>query len=151
MYPVSSSHCTCLLQPNASSLLSGVTGHCPAHPLHLPAGLGPATSPRRPRSRWKETGLKKRKEKKWSLGTTAWGLGMLAAPGRFQLLGPLSGHSWELPEFTPLTMEAGTALTPHFSGVHSLSHVQLCDAMDCSMPGFPVLHCLPEFAQINVH
>ena len=23
--------------------------------------------------------------------------------------------------------------------------------MDCSMPGFPVLHCLPEFAQTHVH
>ena len=23
--------------------------------------------------------------------------------------------------------------------------------MDCSMPGFPVLHCLPEFAQAHVH
>ena len=27
----------------------------------------------------------------------------------------------------------------------------LCDFMDCSTPGFPVLHCLPEFAQILVH
>ena len=27
----------------------------------------------------------------------------------------------------------------------------LCDPMDCSTPGFPVLHCLPEFAQIHVH
>ena len=27
----------------------------------------------------------------------------------------------------------------------------LCDPMDCSMPGFPVLHHLPEFAQIYVH
>ena len=27
----------------------------------------------------------------------------------------------------------------------------LCDPMDCSMPGFPVLHCLLEFAQIHVH
>ena len=27
----------------------------------------------------------------------------------------------------------------------------LCDPMDCSMPGFPVLHYLPEFAQILVH
>ena len=26
-----------------------------------------------------------------------------------------------------------------------------CDPMDCSTPGFPVLHCLPEFAQIHVH
>ena len=27
----------------------------------------------------------------------------------------------------------------------------LCDTMDCSMPGIPVLHYLPEFAQIHVH
>ena len=27
----------------------------------------------------------------------------------------------------------------------------LCSPMDCSMPGFPVLHCLLEFAQIHVH
>ena len=27
----------------------------------------------------------------------------------------------------------------------------LCDLMDCSTPGFPVLHYLPEFAQIHVH
>ena len=27
----------------------------------------------------------------------------------------------------------------------------LCDPMDCSMPGFPVLHCLLEFAQARVH
>ena len=27
----------------------------------------------------------------------------------------------------------------------------LCDPMDCSMPGFPVLHHLLQFAQIHVH
>ena len=27
----------------------------------------------------------------------------------------------------------------------------LCNPMDCSTPGFPVLHCLPEFAQTHVH
>ena len=27
----------------------------------------------------------------------------------------------------------------------------LCDPMDCSMPGFPILHCLLEFAQTHVH
>ena len=27
----------------------------------------------------------------------------------------------------------------------------LCDPMDCSMPGFPVLHYLPELAQTQVH
>ena len=31
------------------------------------------------------------------------------------------------------------------------SHVQLCDPMDCSMPGFPVHHPLPELTQIHVH
>ena len=27
----------------------------------------------------------------------------------------------------------------------------LCDPMNCSMPGFPVLHHFPEFAQTHVH
>ena len=27
----------------------------------------------------------------------------------------------------------------------------LCDPMDCSTPGFPVLHYLPEFAQTHIH
>ena len=27
----------------------------------------------------------------------------------------------------------------------------LCNPMNCSMPGFPVLHCLLEFAQTHVH
>ena len=27
----------------------------------------------------------------------------------------------------------------------------LCDPLDYSMPGFPVLHCLPEFVQSHVH
>ena len=38
-----------------------------------------------------------------------------------------------------------------FSSVQSLSHVQLCDPMNCSMPGFPVHHQLPEFTQTHVH
>ena len=35
--------------------------------------------------------------------------------------------------------------------VQSLSVSVLCDCMDCTMPGFPVLHYLPEFAQTHVH
>ena len=27
----------------------------------------------------------------------------------------------------------------------------LCNLMDCSMPGFPAIHQLPEFAQVHVH
>ena len=35
--------------------------------------------------------------------------------------------------------------------VLTLSRLALCDPMDCSMPGFPVLHYLPKFAQTQVH
>ena len=38
-----------------------------------------------------------------------------------------------------------------FSSVQSLSSVQLCDPMNRSMPGFPVLHQLPELTQTHVH
>ena len=31
------------------------------------------------------------------------------------------------------------------------SYYTVCDSMDCSMPGLPVLHYLPEFVQIHVH
>ena len=34
--------------------------------------------------------------------------------------------------------------------VQLLSHVQLCDPMDCSTRGFPVHHQLPELAQTHV-
>ena len=35
--------------------------------------------------------------------------------------------------------------------VQLLSRVWLCNPMGCSMPGFPVLHQLPEFTQTHVH
>ena len=35
--------------------------------------------------------------------------------------------------------------------VQSLSHVQLCDTMDCNKPGLPVHHQLPDFTQTHVH
>ena len=38
-----------------------------------------------------------------------------------------------------------------FVVVQLLSYVQLCDPMNCSMPGFPVLYHLLEFAQSHVH
>ena len=31
------------------------------------------------------------------------------------------------------------------------SCLTLCNPMDCSMPGFPVLHYLPELAQTHIH
>ena len=41
------------------------------------------------------------------------------------------------------------ALFYQFSSV-TQSCPTLCDPTDCSMPGFPVLHYLPEFAQTHV-
>jgi len=38
-----------------------------------------------------------------------------------------------------------------FSSVQSLSRVRLCDPMNCSRPGLPVHHQLPEFTQTHVH
>ena len=38
-----------------------------------------------------------------------------------------------------------------FSSVQSLSHVWLCDPINCRMPGIPVHHQLPEFTQTHVH
>ena len=38
----------------------------------------------------------------------------------------------------------------HFSSV-AQSRSTLCDPMDCSTPGFPVYHQLPEFTQTHVH
>ena len=44
-------------------------------------------------------------------------------------------------------------LVPIFSSVQfsSLSRIWLCDPMECSMPGLPVHHQLPEFTQTHVH
>ena len=38
-----------------------------------------------------------------------------------------------------------------FSSVQSLSCVWLCEPMDCSTPGLPVHHQLPEITQTHVH
>ena len=40
--------------------------------------------------------------------------------------------------------------TVWFSSVQLLSHVRLCNPMDCSTPGFSIHHQLPELAQTHV-
>ena len=40
-------------------------------------------------------------------------------------------------------------ISVQFSSV-TQSRLTLCDPMDCSMPGFPVLHQLPELAQTHI-
>ena len=44
----------------------------------------------------------------------------------------------------------GMSFKDQFSSV-TQSCLTLCDPMDCSMPGFPVYHQLPELAQTHVH
>ena len=44
-----------------------------------------------------------------------------------------------------------SVFTSSFSSVQLLSHVRLFDPMNCSSPGLPVHHQLPELAQTHVH
>ena len=41
-------------------------------------------------------------------------------------------------------------MSDQFTSV-TLLFLTLCDPVDCSMPGFPVHHQLPEFTQTHVH
>ena len=41
-------------------------------------------------------------------------------------------------------------MRPQFSSI-TQSSPTLCNCIDCSISGFPVLHHLPEFAQTHVH
>ena len=62
-----------------------------------------------------------------------------------------AGRVWAEAEGGELSSDTGQGLTsPLFSSV-AQSCLILCDTMDCSTPGFPVLHCLPEPAQVHVH
>ena len=55
--------------------------------------------------------------------------------------------------FLPINVSPGgiQSIYLQFSSVQSLSCVWLCDPMNCSMPGLPVHHQLPEFTQTHVH
>ena len=69
------------------------------------------------------------------------------------LLVPLTPHSWMINDVKCL------ARVWHILSIQSvvvavvqlLSHVLLCDPVNCSMPGFLVLHHLLEFEQTHVH
>ena len=53
------------------------------------------------------------------------------------------GEKKEQPPFSLLVFK--------FVDIQSLCYVWICDSMNCSMPDFPVLNYLPEFAQTHVH
>ena len=53
---------------------------------------------------------------------------------------------------SPLPAIFPTEILTRFSSVQfSCSVVSLCDPMNCSMPGLPVHHQLPEFTQTYIH
>ena len=66
----------------------------------------------------------------------------------------LPWYSINLPVFPrPAPSTWTTLLLSSFNCCCSITQtcLNLCDIMDCSMPGFPVLHYLLEFAQTHVH
>ena len=52
-----------------------------------------------------------------------------------------------LPSSPPTLLPASV----QFSSVKPLGRLWLCNPMDCSTPGFPVHHQLPELAQTHIH
>ena len=86
----------------------------------------------------------------------AWSASLLLAYGN------LMDVTWAHPSSLMLQIktQTGASLQPHFPTVQKknvvaqVSHstrIQLCDPVDCSMPGFLVLHYLLGFAQTHVH
>ena len=66
---------------------------------------------------------------------------------------PMEVATWQEPEWGLLTTSEEQRCSVQYSItlVKSLSHVWLCDPMDCSTPGLPVHHQLLELAQTHVH
>ena len=71
--------------------------------------------------------------------------GKASSQGNGQWKSGCYSHFWGGPYHT-----ACGILAPSCSSV-TKSCLTLCDSMDCSTPGFPVLHHLPELTQTHVH
>ena len=59
--------------------------------------------------------------------------------------------AWNVPLISPIFLNRSLVFPILFSSVQLLSHVWLSVTPDCSTPGFPVHHRLPELAQTHVH
>ena len=75
----------------------------------------------------------------------AWKIPWMEEPGRLQSMG--SQSRTRLSNF-PDTYVLYTDI--HYCSVVK-SYPTLCNLMECSLPGFPVFHYLPESAQAHVH
>ena len=72
----------------------------------------------------------------------------LAIPGDICKINGLFTLLLHLPNLCPTKEPSIQIPSVQFSGSDYLT---LCSPMDCSMPGFPVHHQLPELAQTHVH
>ena len=72
----------------------------------------------------------------------------LAIPGDICKINGLFTLLLHLPNLCPIKEPSIQIPSVQFSGSDYLT---LCSPMDCSMPGFPVHHQLPELAQTHVH
>ena len=86
----------------------------------------------------------------------SWTGGGNGNPLQYSCLGnPMNRGAWQATVYGFSSIRHDWATKPstvHFC-CHSVTKLcrALCDPMDCSTPGSPVLHHLPEFAQIYVH
>ena len=94
-----------------------------------------------------------------------WKIPLLEEPGRLQSMGSQRvGHYWEtsfhfIVNFKYVSFRCTenwfhyTYTSIYICGCCSVIKLRaiFCDPTDCSTPGFPVLHCLLEFAQTHVH
>ena len=84
------------------------------------------------------------------LDTSAVSEAELQGKTRVSETGPRMAYGWSRPQLSSVTLpDWGHPLICCCSVAQSC--LTPCDPMDCSTPGFPVLHCLPEFAQTHVH
>ena len=79
----------------------------------------------------------------------AWRIPWTQKPGRLQSRGlQRVRYDWAITHATHTAQFLGFTVAVV---VVAESCLTLCDPMDCSMRGFPVLHHLPKFAQTHVH
>ena len=81
------------------------------------------------------------------------------ASGSAALLAKQQRHFFSGSHSQNMSLDFQHSLVERYSILHSSSHpvvqmlrrVLIYNLLDCSMPGFPVLHYLPEFAQTRVN
>ena len=108
---------------------------------------------------WINSQIKRCRSYEEKLGTSMfmkWQPTPVLVPGKFHGLRRLVGYSpWgrkesDTTERLHFHFSMFSKCT-QFSSVQSLNRVRLCDPMNCSTPGLPVHHHLPEFTQTHVH